>query len=502
MFTTLRAHLLTSYLLLLAFTLGGITIALFVLFSRQPAPPAQTYSTLSTLAQGLNLRDMILEFRATQTGVVVRRLPPIAQLTDFAETRNVRVLLLTFDSTQTNTVLFDSADHYQPGDEVPVTFDLSYTNPRLNQMLRGGVSQRHGSFIDLDGSKWLFSALTTPLMMRTNQGEIWMLADTNPTQSLQQTLAQFGETLALPLLQAGIIGLGIATLLAAVISRTIARPLQALSGAASAVARGDLEQRVPVTGPQEVRALAEAFNHMSAEVRATQQAQRDFMANVSHDLKTPLTSIQGYSQAVIDGTARDPRAAAEIILDESERLNRMVIELTDLARIQAGRLSMQFTRLDLAEIAGTVARKLRVVAEHKGVQLVADDLSPALMDGDGDRLVQVISNLLDNAIKYTPPNGRIHLETRTADNGVSLIVSDSGIGIPELELERVFERFYQVDKARGPSRGTGLGLAIAYEIVQAHSGHIKVASGQGGTTFTVWLPASVDDAKRSNRSTE
>jgi two-component system sensor histidine kinase ResE len=228
---------------------------------------------------------------------------------------------------------------------------------------------------------------------------------------------------------------------------------------------------------------------MSAEVRVTQQSQRDFMANVSHDLKTPLTSIQGYSQAIIDGTARDPARAAEVIYDEAGRLNRMVIELTDLARMQAGQLTMRMTSIDVSQIASAVAHKLTVVAERKGVMLQVESPPMPAIDGDGDKLVQVFNNLIDNAIKFTPGGGHIRVETRLNQGGVEAIVQDTGIGIGQAELPRIFERFYQVDKARGPKRGTGLGLAITYQIIQTHNGRIDVESREGqGTTFTVWLP--------------
>src|SRR5262249_26168006 len=149
------------------------------------------------------------------------------------------------------------------------------------------------------------------------------------------------------------------------ISRTIVKPLQAVARAATDAAQGTYSLKAPISGPKEVRAVAEAFNYMAAQVQATQQAQQDFLANVSHDLKTPLTSIQGYSQAIMDGAASDPVEAAKIIYEEAGRLNRMVVELTDLARLQAGRLSMRTTAVDVAQIAEVVAQRLAIVAKEK-----------------------------------------------------------------------------------------------------------------------------------------
>jgi signal transduction histidine kinase len=230
---------------------------------------------------------------------------------------------------------------------------------------------------------------------------------------------------------------------------------------------------------------------MADEVQSEQQAQQEFLANVSHDLKTPLTSIQGYSQAIIDGAASNPVAAATIINDEAARLNRMVVELTDLARLQAGRLSMQMTGLDMGQLAEAVGQRLSIVAREKGVDLRLETMPMPEVAGDGDRLAQVLTNLISNAINYTPPGGTVTVRTQVANGGVEVIVEDTGVGIPPSELPRIFERFYQVDKARGPRRGTGLGLAIVQEIVQAHGGKITASSAgeNRGSTFTIWLPS-------------
>jgi two-component system sensor histidine kinase ResE len=214
------------------------------------------------------------------------------------------------------------------------------------------------------------------------------------------------------------------------------------------------------------------------------------MANVTHDLKTPLTSIQGYSQAIMDGTARDQSKAAEIIHDEAGRLTRMVSDLTDLARVHAGRTPLRREPVDLSQIVQTVSQKLSVVADRRDIALTTHIEPVPQVMGDGDQLVQVLNNLLGNAIKYTRGGGTVRVSLWPAnDGGVLIQVADNGIGIPEADLPRIFERFYQVDKARGPSRGTGLGLAIVNEIVHAHEGRINVTSKPGsGTTFTVWLP--------------
>lgn len=184
--------------------------------------------------------------------------------------------------------------------------------------------------------------------------------------------------------------------------------------------------------------------------------------------------------------------AAGIIYDEASRLNRLVVELTDLARLQSGRFSMHLQPINLSQLTDAVGQRLAIVAREKGVLFAVQTGPVPNVQGDGDRLAQVLTNLVSNAIKYTPKGGAVQVTTGTQSTGVVVTVSDTGVGIPADELPRIFERFYQVDKARGPRRGSGLGLAIVAEIVHAHNGTIRASSnGEGqGATFTVWLPMS------------
>jgi two-component system sensor histidine kinase ResE len=243
---------------------------------------------------------------------------------------------------------------------------------------------------------------------------------------------------------------------------------------------------------------------MAQQVRASRDAQRDFVANVSHELKTPLTSIQGYSQAITDGTAADDesiRRSAGIIHDEAERMGRMVSELLDLARIESGQAVMRQEPVDLRSLLENVVEQFRLRAEEAEIDLLAKlaDLPPTT--GDGDRLAQVFTNLMDNAFKHTPTGGKVTVKAETLTpsgvrrwkkawhRAIEVAVSDSGKGIPPEDLSRVFERFYQVDKARKHTGSVGLGLAITREIVEAHGGSIKAESIVGlGTRFSVVLP--------------
>lgn len=315
-------------------------------------------------------------------------------------------------------------------------------------------------------------------------------------------------------LAAGSVGVLVSLVLSVFIARSIALPLQRIASAAGAVADGNYEHRLQESGPPEVKRVASSFNVMIGRVESSRQAMRDFVFNVSHELKTPLTSIQGFSQAIMEGATYDEaarRRAASIIHQEATRMARMVEDLLDLARIDSGQLVMKKTPLDLAQILTSTVERLLPQAAQKQVQLVKkwDHLPP--VRGDGDRLAQVFTNLLDNALHHTLAGGRVTISGQVvkdlprsrrteadttstlAERGdfVEVGIADTGPGIPAEDLSRIFERFYQVDKSRKRGQGTGLGLAITQEIVEAHGGTIRAESVEGvGTKFTVVLPVS------------
>lgn len=320
-------------------------------------------------------------------------------------------------------------------------------------------------------------------------------------------VAALGEQVILPLvLRAGAVALVASLLLAWLISRWVAAPLQKTAEAARAVAAGDYQRRLTPAGPDEAHSLAASFNEMVEQVHINQQAMRDFVANVSHEIKTPLTSIQGYAQALLDGTAQDRQQAAQVIHDESDRLGRLVQELLDLAKLDAGQAGISRGPLDLSAILSASVERIRLRAEQQQVTVEWQPASLPTLVGDGDRLAQVFSNLLDNAVKHTPLAGKVRLSAESEAGWITIHVDDSGQGIPAEELPRIFERFYQVDKSRagGGSRGAGLGLAISREIVQAHGGTLTVQSIPGrGSRFSVRLPIvrPDDETAAGRRST-
>jgi two-component system OmpR family sensor kinase len=317
-------------------------------------------------------------------------------------------------------------------------------------------------------------------------------------------LTVLSDELILPILGAAIAALIISLFVAFWLARWIGKPLQQVVIASRQMPSLEAAPIVP-TGPQEVQELALAFNEMNSRVVTTQRSQREFVANVSHELKTPLTSVQGFSQAILDGTADSPEAlrqAAQVISDEAGQMHRLVLDLLDLARLDAGTLDLRRTPLDLPNLLRNVAEKFAPQARAAGVTITMD--SPALptVTGDGDRLAQVFSNLVDNALKHMPSGGNITLRSRSTGTEVQVDVTDTGVGIAPQALPRIFERFYQADPSRsgGEKHGTGLGLAIVKEILAAHGGKITVRSiPDAGSTFSVSLPLTMPEASSLTR---
>ncbi len=232
------------------------------------------------------------------------------------------------------------------------------------------------------------------------------------------------------------------------------------------------------------------------DLRRLERLRRELTANVSHELRTPLTSIKGFAETLLGGAMRDEatcRHFLEIIDKESNRLVKLVDDLLDLSRLESKRISLELSQVDVGQVIEETVARLRPLAGARDF-----DLRPAAPDvvalADRDRLAQVLTNLLDNAIKFTPDGGRIAVDWRTANGEVEVTVADSGHGIAETDLPHVFERFYKADRARAATPGgSGLGLAITRHIVEAHGGRISVASRPGaGTTFTFTLPRDGD----------
>lgn len=250
-------------------------------------------------------------------------------------------------------------------------------------------------------------------------------------------------------------------------------PLREMTAAAQAMAHGDYTQRVRSTSQDEVGKLAVAFNQMAADLAAADRQRRELIANVSHELRTPITALQGLLENIVDGVAEAEPHTMQTALTQTERLGRLVAELLDLSRLDAGVVPLNRTPIDLAAFLDDVAREAAVNADGAGHDVRFEVSAPDMVVlADRERLHQVFANLLDNAARHSPSGGTVTVRAERHDEHVLLTVADEGDGIPVADRTRVFERFTRGE--RPADGGTGLGLAIARWVVQLHRGTIAV----------------------------
>ncbi|MBN1680096.1 MAG: HAMP domain-containing protein [Anaerolineae bacterium] len=286
------------------------------------------------------------------------------------------------------------------------------------------------------------------------------------------------------------------------VARRALRPIDAISQTARQItAADDLSRRIPYDGPpDEIGQLVETFNDTLGRLERLFKVQRRFVADVSHEMRTPLTAIQG-NLDLMRRIGHDEEAM-EAIQSESQRMTRLVDDLLLLAKADAGRLSLEKTMVELDTLVLEVYNQARVLSD--GVEVILGPVDQVQVVGDSDRLKQLLLNLVTNGLKYTPDGGTVTLSLNRSDDWATINVADTGLGIPEDDLPYIFDRFYRVDKARSRVQGgTGLGLSIARWIADAHGGEIGVTSTQGkGSTFTLRLPlVPVQVAKESIRKT-
>jgi signal transduction histidine kinase len=282
------------------------------------------------------------------------------------------------------------------------------------------------------------------------------------------------------------VGLGMVQFLA----RGMTSPLRDMADAATAMANGDYGRRVRATSRDEVGQLANAFNAMAAELAEVDRMRRDLVANVSHELRTPISALQANLENIVDGVAPADPTILRTMLRQVERLGRLVAQLLDLSRLESGALALQTCPFDIADVLQQAARESRL---HDPSVAIDVDVEPAVRPvlGDPERIHQVVANLVENAMRYSPPAGRVTLRARSANGRVTIEVVDEGPGIPVAERTRVFERFYRADSARSSTDGgSGLGLAIARWIIDLHGGEIRAEAGEPrGCRMVVTLPA-------------
>ena len=289
----------------------------------------------------------------------------------------------------------------------------------------------------------------------------------------------------------GLIAVAIALIATFFLSRRILAPVKALTLATRRLGQGDLSQRVQVKDRSELGELANTFNFMASDLERAEQLRKNMVADIAHELRTPLSNIGGYLEAVRDGVMRPDVDTIRSLEEEVTVLSRLVDDLQELSLAEAGELKLDCQAEDIAELIRQTVAAVQVQATGKGVSVSIDlpDKLP-LVNIDPQRISQVLRNLLENAIAHTTKGGAITVVARERSDYVKVIVIDTGEGIPAKDLPNIFERFYRVDKSRARATGgSGLGLTIAKRLVEAHGGKIEVQSEPGkGSSFSFFIP--------------
>ena len=284
----------------------------------------------------------------------------------------------------------------------------------------------------------------------------------------------------------------------------ITRPLTELANAAKRLAQGDMSVKVRVYADDEIGEVSRAFNSMVDALQTMEEQRKGFVANVSHELRSPITSIAGYLQGMLDGTIprEEHQKYMQVVYDETQRLTRLIRDLLDLSRIESGNVPMNPVDFNINELMRRVLIKYEGRLDEKNMEVEAEFADePCMVHADMDRIEQVVSNLVDNAIKFCGQYGKLTLETRWVGDLCTVTVADDGAGIDEKDLPHVFDRFYTVDKAHTAGKGTGLGLSIVKQILLQHGHDITVESVKGeGTRFAFQLDRAKESQKKNGNA--
>lgn len=490
MFKTLRGRIIATYLLVVVICLLLASIFFVFFLARYIRDRERTDLVRQVGAVAKDIRKVNEIFVRSATQVSPRTSAPIAPLTEQDGNAGQKLInsILTNEAQVLEAKLVLTTAQGAIVAESPGKPEFGRRTAQLPADIFSEQAPRivQRYFARL-GKQYLFASAPTTIKPGSNG---YLLA-IKPVEEVKG----IAGSLVLYVVIAGLIALAISMGVALYLSGAISRPVREVTAAARSMAAGDYGQEVPVRGSDETAELARDFNMMAGRVRTAYEHQRNFVGNVSHELRTPLTSIEGFSQALLDGVTQseeETHRSLEIINQESKRLVRVLRDLLLLSQIDAGELRAEKRSIDVVELL----RKLESIYEPKagesGVSLSVDaPISPLGVYTDPDRLERVLTNLLDNAFKYTPEGGAVALSAAATYGAVQVSVADSGQGITPEMLPNIFERFYRVEKSRSTRHGgAGLGLSICRELVETLGGTILVRSQVGqGTTFTVTLPA-------------
>ena len=473
---SLRARLILSFgaLIFIALFLAGLTTVVLLKDAQEKSARERVGILTETIAR----QAIILEANDFSAEDIQHTLQ---------EQYDVRILLVDRDAT----VVGDTGE--------------SLRGSTINQLLQQGLPARPLSELRYRVQRYRGQDSNALLLFTTPQGLVATLAGSPgagvfvPQYQVvvaidEDDVTEAWRGLVPRFFMAGGIAFAVSVFAAGVLARSITRPLRQITVASEEMAKGRYDQQIPEYGGDEVGRLAGAFNEMAHQVSRSHRTLREFLANVSHELKTPLTSIQGFSQAMVDGAISRPEDYAEagkIINQESVRMRGLVDDLLYLSQVEAGEVIMHFEQLQPNELLQATVERFARRAGHADVELKAESSTVTEVEADPRRIEQALANLVDNAVRHTPRGGRVTLRAMSEDGNVRFAVHNTGSVIPGDVQPLLFDRFFQVDPVRAKADGnTGLGLAITKEIVEAHDGGISVKSAADfGTEFVITLPS-------------
>ena len=411
------------------------------------------------------------------------------RLQELARSANIRLTLVEADGV----VVFESEI---PRDKLPGV-ENHLQRPEIQEALRNGtgMSSRRSSTLSIE-MLYLAKRIDQPFSPASPFAHSTFLRTGIPMNAVEGAMEEIRSKIII----VSVITLGIVCIVSLLVARKISHPITEMAAVAEQIRQGNLEQRIQRNSTDELGRLAASLNGMVdklnkdiVSLKKLERVRSEFLGNVSHELRTPIFAIQGMLETLLAGALNDKevrRNFVERALANAQRLNELIGDLIEISRIESGEMRMSFRRFPLRELLEQSAAEMAPAAAQKDVQVdvsTADQTLEVL--ADRDRIKQVIINLIDNAIKYNRPGGRVIISCERIDGEVAIEVQDTGIGIPEEHLPRIFERFYRVDKQRSrDAGGTGLGLAIVKHIVEAHGSSVSVRSTPNeGTTFSFTL---------------
>lgn len=476
-------------MLLLIFTGMFIMSFLFLAIETSRWSTEQTETLrLDTGIISKNVESILQEFSSESTGGAIPEKVPINIVSNTIDTLcsadNCDIFIC---DTKGNVILCREMAHSPKG---------GYCDKHAKYIIPGEIitEAAKGDYREITTLGSIFDAsnlvVATPVEM--NGKTLGIVFSVKP---VLDTWAAYVSQIAEIMLFSALITLVISVIIIYGMVYRITKPLKEMSYASKQYANGDFSYKVTVKGGDELAELAEAFNKMASSLSALESSRRSFVANVSHELKTPMTTIGGFIDGILDGTIpqEQEKKYLGIVSDEVKRLSRLVTGMLNMSKLEAGEMNINAREFDISKSVFKTLLNFEKKINSKSIDIMGlDTMQSIIVSADEDMLMQVIYNLVDNAIKFTPEGGYISVKTFSDGDKVYVGIRNSGAGISKDEIGRVFERFYKIDKSRSYDvKGAGLGLYIVKSIIKLHGGEIKAESVEGEyTEFSFWIPIS------------